>query len=225
MSVSELTAATQDYLKSIWSLQEWTDDPVTLTALAERVGVAKSTASDAVKKLAEAKLVKHNPYGAIELTATGRKNALAMVRRHRILELYLVEELGYQWDQVDVEAENLEHAVSDFLIEKIDQKLGHPTRDPHGDPIPSPTGEIRIPKATRLNLVETGSFVVERISDADPQFLRHLNSNSVSIGSIIEVLPKDTYSGSIKVCSERGEVTELSDAAASYLWVSAVASS
>ncbi|WP_311553213.1 metal-dependent transcriptional regulator [Propionimicrobium lymphophilum] len=222
MSVSELTVATHDYLKAIWSLQEWTDKPVTLTALSRRVAVAKSTASDAIKKLAEAGLVAHNPYGAIELTNEGTKNALAMVRRHRILELYLVEELGYQWDQVDAEAEKLEHAVSDFLIEKMDEKLGHPTRDPHGDPIPSSTGKINKPDALPLCEAKTGSYRVERISDFDPGLLRYLDSNGIDVLSSFELLETNPYSGSFDLLFKDGRKVELSEKAANYLWVSKI---
>src|SRR6187455_1499158 len=118
--VGGLTPTTQDYLKAIWSLGEWDPAAVTVTALADRLGVRTSTASDGLRKLAEQGFVKHAPYGAITLTPSGRAHAIAMVRRHRLLETYLVQQLGYTWDEVHDEAERLEHAVTDRLMERID---------------------------------------------------------------------------------------------------------
>ncbi len=172
MAVSELSTSTQDYLKCVWTLQEWSGGAVSVTALAERLGVRTSTASDGVKKLAEQGLVAHETYGGITLTELGAAHALAMVRRHRLLEAYLVQELGYDWDEVHDEAEILEHAVSDRFVAAIDARLGHPTRDPHGDPIPSADGDAHLPDAVRLSHAEPGPAVVVRLSDADPERLR-----------------------------------------------------
>ncbi|TDP89445.1 DtxR family iron (metal) dependent repressor [Leucobacter luti] len=133
MSVSALSASTQNYLKAIWGLTEWSSAQVTPTLIAERTGLKLSSVSDAVRKLASQGLVDHAPYGAVELTETGRSYALVMVRRHRLIEAFLVSVLGYSWDQVHDEAEHLEHAVSDFMIDRIDEFLEFPTRDPHGD--------------------------------------------------------------------------------------------
>jgi DtxR family Mn-dependent transcriptional regulator len=164
VSVSALSTSTQNYLKALWSLQEWSSAPVTSTMVATSVGVRNSTASDAMKKLAEQGLVEHEPYGAIVLTDEGRSHALAMVRRHRLLETFLVSTLGYRWDQVHDEAEHLEHAVSDFLVDRIDETLGHPERDPHGDPIPRADGSIVIPSAATLASLPAGARArVERI--------------------------------------------------------------
>jgi len=171
--VGGLTPSTQDYLKALWSLGEWDPSAVTVTALAERLGVRTSTASDGLRKLAEQGLVEHAPYGAIVLTESGTAFALAMVRRHRLLETFLASELGYSWDEVHDEAESLEHAVSDLFLERIDAILGHPTRDPHGDPIPPAAGEPSPPQAVPLaSLVVGASAVVSRISDASPERLR-----------------------------------------------------
>ncbi len=172
MAVSELSTSTQDYLKCVWTLQEWSGGTVSVTALAERLGVRTSTASDGVKKLAEQGLVEHETYGGITLTHEGTAHALAMVRRHRLLEAYLVQEMGYEWDEVHDEAEILEHAVSDRFIAAIDARLGHPTRDPHGDPIPSADGAAHLPEAVPLSLARPGPAVVVRLSDSDPERLR-----------------------------------------------------
>ena len=172
MAVSHLSQSTQDYLKCIWTLQEWSHGPVAMTALADRRGVRTSTASDGIKKLREQGLVDHVAYGGITLTPAGRAHAVTMVRRHRLLETYLVQELGYDWDEVHDEAEVLEHAVSDRLIAAIDARLGHPTRDPHGDPIPTAEGAERRPEALALAEAPAGTYIVARISDADPDRLR-----------------------------------------------------
>ena len=160
MSVSELSASTQNYLKAVWGLTEWSSVPVTPTLIAERTGLKLSSVSDAVRKLSTQGLVEHAPYGSVELTETGRSYALAMVRRHRLIESFLVSVLGYSWDQVHDEAEHLEHAVSDFMIDRIDEFLEFPTRDPHGDPIPSADGTVQIPDATQLTGVGAGHRVV-----------------------------------------------------------------
>lgn len=152
MSVSALSASSQNYLKAVWSLGEWSDEPVTASTLAARVGVKLSTASDAIRKLTDQGLLEHARYGAVTLTPEGRALAVAMVRRHRLIETFLVDVLDYDWDQVHDEAETLEHAVSDFLIERIDEKLGHPDRDPHGDPIPRADGTVQKPHAV-LSLI------------------------------------------------------------------------
>ena len=172
MAVTDLSPSNQDYLKSIWNLQEWESGPVSVTALAERLGVRTSTVSDGVKKLAANGLVEHAHYGGITLTEAGRANALAMVRRHRLLETYLVQELGYDWDEVHDEAEVLEHAVSDRLVAAIDARLGHPTRDPHGDPIPSADGAAHLPDAVPLVQAGAGEATIARIADDDPDRLR-----------------------------------------------------
>jgi DtxR family Mn-dependent transcriptional regulator len=186
MPLSELTSTAQDYLKVVWSATEWVPGPVTVTLLAERMGVRKATASDTVRRLVELGLLAHEPYGGVELTALGREHALGMVRRHRILETFLVESLGYGWDEVHDEAERLEHAVSDTLIDRVDALLGHPERDPHGDPIPSREGQPHLPQAVVLADAPAGvPLTVERISDADPGVLRELAQRGIRPGVVL----------------------------------------
>ena len=152
MHVEDLPAKTQDYLKVIWDLHERTGEKVALGDVAERMGEKKPTASEAVKKLAARGLVNHEPYRGISLSDRGRDIALIMVRRHRLIESFLVSTLGYTWDEVHEEAEKLEHAVSDDFISRIDAMLGFPERDPHGDPIPSASGTIA--SAVRTDLTD-----------------------------------------------------------------------
>ena len=184
MPLSELSVSTQNYLKAIWSLEEWTEAPATASALAERMGLRVSSVSDGLKRLAAADLIDHQRYGAIELTPLGRTYAVAMIRRHRLIETFLVETLGYTWDRVHDEAEVLEHAVSDFMIERIDAILDHPTRDPHGDPIPDASGRISFPQTVPLTQCEPGERVVlERITDSDPKLLRYLQDHGFVPGA------------------------------------------
>ncbi|QOR70713.1 metal-dependent transcriptional regulator [Ruania alkalisoli] len=224
MSVSQLSASAQNYLKVIWALQEWTGDEATPSQIALRAGVRLSTVSDAVRKLTDQGLVEHAPYGAITLTDAGRTHALAMVRRHRLIESFLVQVLGYTWDQVHDEAETLEHAVSDFMVERIDDHLGHPTRDPHGDPIPTADGQIDVPDAVVLSTVQPGSRVrVERISDDDPALLQHFAEQGLGVGAELEVRAGAPYSEAIEVVLPDGAPSlSLGRSATDAVWVTPV---
>lgn len=222
MSVSALSISTQNYLKAIWSLGEWSQDPVTASALAKRVGVQMSTVSDAVRKLSEQGLLEHTPYGAITLSDLGRTHALAMVRRHRLLETFLVEVLAYRWDEVHDEAEHLEHAVSDLLIDRIDDQLGHPGRDPHGDPIPDAAGRVDRPDAVLLSVVPIGSRGrVERISDADPRLLTYFSERGIGVGTELDVRPGAPFSDAIEaVVRGTGASISLGRSATDAVWLS-----
>jgi DtxR family Mn-dependent transcriptional regulator len=213
----DLTPVAQDYLKVIWAAREWSSAPVTTKMLAERLGVGASTVSETVRRLASQGLVVHAPYGEIELTDVGRSHAVAMVRRHRLLETLLVQALGYSWDEVHDEAEVLEHAVSDLLIERIDLRLGRPTRDPHGDPIPTRDGHVPSPPARLLWDLEPGEWVVARISDADPDMLRYCASVGLGLDARVTVLERRPVTGVIALRVD-GRGVELGELAASALW-------
>lgn len=220
----QLSAVAQDYLKVIWTAGEWTEDAVSTKMLSERIGVSASTVSEAVRKLADQGMVDHARYGAISLTARGRIAAIAMVRRHRLIETYLVQELGYGWDEVHDEAEILEHAVSDLMMSRIDAKLGFPERDPHGDPIPSVDGEIASPEATRLSEYADGQRgLVARISDADPAMLRYFDSVGITLDLPIAVLERRDYAGTVEIeLNHRGAdkgVIDLGQRAAEAIWM------
>jgi DtxR family Mn-dependent transcriptional regulator len=217
-----MSSVAQDYVKAIWSAQEWSSDQATTKMLATRFGVSASTVSQYVRRLVAQGLVEHAPYGAIELTESGRVLALAMVRRHRLLETFLVRELGYTWDEVHRESEVLEHAVSDRLINRIDARLGHPDRDPHGDPIPRSDGTLLHPDLTRLDhLVDGAAGVVERVSDSDSDVLRYLASLGVRIGSSLVVVGRQDAAGVISIALD-GDATPaaLGLPAAQAVWVS-----
>ncbi len=219
-ATQSLTAVAQDYLKVIWSAQEWTDRPVTTTALSARLGVGTSTVSETIRRLADAGWVTHEPYGAIGLTDTGRAHALAMVRRHRLLETFLVAQLGYGWDEVHDEAEVLEHAVSDGFVERVAALLGHPTRDPHGDPIPGPDGSLDLPPARTLWEAEPGEWRVARISDSDPDLLRYLASVGLVLDARVAVTRHDV-TGVVTVTVAGGAPVALAEPAAGAIWLAA----
>ena len=188
MSLDEITPVAQDYLKAIWSATEWGDAPLSTNSLAARMGTTAPNVTETVKRLAAQGLVEYQPYKPVTLTGKGREHAIAMVRRHRLLESFLAATLGYSWDEVHAEAERLEHAASDELIERIDQMLGRPTRDPHGDPIPTPEGQRAQPAhAVRLDAAEPGFYRVLRISDADPQRLVRFQQAGLVPGTVVEV--------------------------------------
>ena len=196
---AELTAAVEDYVKAIYTL-EAREDTVSTNALAARLQVQPGSVSAMLRKLAALGLAEHEPYHGVRLTPRGRKVALEVIRHHRLLELYLVENLGMSWDEVHAEAEVLEHVLSDQLEELIAAKLGDPTFDPHGDPIP--TRELTVEdKASRglyaLEPGETATFV--RVSDSDPEMLRFLGERGIVPGASLEVIDKQPFDGPIYV--------------------------
>jgi DtxR family transcriptional regulator, Mn-dependent transcriptional regulator len=190
VQLSQITPVAQDYLKVIWSATEWADAPITTTGLAQRMRTTAPNVTDTLKRLAAQGLVEYTPYRPVALTPLGERYAVEMVRRHRLLETFLVRSLGYRWEEVHEEAERLEHAVSDTMIERISAQLGHPEVDPHGDPIPSATGEVHRPAgAARLVEVEQGEYVVVRVSDSDPGVLVRLRERGIAPGAHLSAGP------------------------------------
>jgi len=180
--MSALTPQFENYLKAIWSDEEW-GRVATNGSLAERLGLAPSSVTESVRKLRDAGLIEHRPYGAVTLTAAGRAAAAGIVRKHRLIETFLVEYLGYSWDEVHEEAEVLEHAVSDAFAERLFDRLGRPKRDPHGDPIPGADGEVRGRADLALEEVPAGTRVrIARVSDAAPGLLAALDAAGLAIG-------------------------------------------
>src|ERR671932_1447978 len=167
--------AVEDYAKAIYVLETRGDEPVSTTALADRLAVTPGSVSAMLKKLAELDLVTHQPYHGVRLTPNGRRVALEVIRHHRLLELFLSEVLDMPWDRVHEEAEVLEHVLSSELEEVIAAKLGNPTHDPHGDPIPSADFRIdEAPTASLADLHAGASGIFVRISDSDSEMLRYL---------------------------------------------------
>jgi DtxR family Mn-dependent transcriptional regulator len=197
---TEFSAAVEDYAKAIYALQGRGGGAVSTTALAERLGVTAGSASGMMRKLDEQGLVTHVPYRGVQLTARGTRLALEVLRHHRLLELYLAESLGVPWDRVHDEAEVLEHVLSEDLEQLIDAKLGNPTHDPHGDPIPSADLVLREEPTESLAALEpgaTGTFV--RVSDSDPEMLRYLAERGIAPGDTLRVEEKQPFGGPLFV--------------------------
>ncbi len=194
-----LSESVQDYLKTIYRLQEQAGS-VSTSALAEAMGVAAASATGMVKKLDGLKLVRHNPYQGVVLTKAGEKMALEVIRHHRLLELYLAEALGYSWDKVHEEAERLEHVISEEFEEKIFEALGRPTRDPHGDPIPTKDGTMAGDRHDRLSDMEPGATgIIRRVSDRSAEMLRYLGMRGLVPDATVEVVEKAPFNGPITV--------------------------
>jgi len=195
------SSAIEDYAKSIYSLQQRAGGAaVSTNALAERCGVTPASASAMVKKLAERGLAVHEPYHGVKLTPAGQRLALETLRHHRLLELYLAEHLDVPWDRVHEEADALEHVLSEELEARIAAKLGHPTHDPHGDPIPDHDLVIDEGQTEALSNVPDrrgGRFV--RVSDSDPAMLRYLAERGIAIGDRCRVLERQPFDGPITV--------------------------
>ena len=185
--------------------------------------MANSSVSEMVRKLKDQGLVDHKPYSAITLTESGVRLALSMVRRHRLIETYLVQELGYSWDEVHDEAELLEHAVSDTFIERMATKLGNPQRDPHGDPIPAADGTVLLPPAHLLAELDEGhTGRITRISDENPDLLRYLAAEEIDLDAEVEVLGRRPFGGALMVRirnAGRSRDYDLADEVTAALWV------
>jgi DtxR family Mn-dependent transcriptional regulator len=193
------SSSIEDYIRVIYGLVE-RGEAVTNTSLAGRLEVSPSSASGMVTKLSQQGLVEHVPYRGIELTPAGRLLARSVLRRHRLMESYLVQELGYTWDEVHAEADALEHVVSDRLVERIAAKLGNPVRDPHGDPIPAADGSVEDVPTRLLDELEPGAVgQIVRVWDTDPNLLRYLSEHAIGLGERIEVVERQPFGGPLVV--------------------------
>ncbi|HKS46881.1 MAG TPA: metal-dependent transcriptional regulator [Amycolatopsis sp.] len=203
------SSSIEDYIRVIYGLVE-RGEAVTNTSLAGRLAVSPSSASGMVTKLSQQGLVEHVPYRGIALTPDGRRLARGVLRRHRLIEAFLVRELGYTWDEVHAEADLLEHAVSDRLVERIAAKLGNPVRDPHGDPIPAADGSVEELPTRLLDELQPGAVgQIVRVWDTDPDLLRYLSEHAIGLGERIEVVERQPFGGPlvVKVGSGPGTAT------------------
>ncbi|GGR19993.1 metal-dependent transcriptional regulator [Agromyces mediolanus] len=216
--------AIEDYLKTVYAHTEWQPDPITPSVLAGKLGVAPSSVTEMVKKMAAAGLIAHVPYGPLRLTDAGRERALAVVRRHRLIETWLVQEMGYGWDEVHDEAEVLEHAVSDRLLDVIDERLGRPSRDPHGDAIPAADGTIPAEPFLRLDEAPQGHRgCILRISDRDPAVLRELEAAGLAPGVevVVSLGDGERVRLSAGTADAPAPALELPGTAAAEIWLTA----
>ena len=219
------TSTVENYLKALY-LERPTADPaamVPMGRLAAAMNVVPGTATSMAKALADAGLVRYEPRAGVRLTHRGEQLALHVLRRHRLLELFLVRVLGLDWSAVHAEAEQLEHAVSDAVLERIDAVLGHPTVDPHGDPIPTASGRVhRVHEPARASLAdcEPGRAVrVARVLDQDAAFLRFVDRHGLTPGATVTVDAADAAAGAVRVRVANGAEVSLGLAAAAKLLV------
>jgi DtxR family Mn-dependent transcriptional regulator len=200
-----LTRSVEDYLKAIYHLSE-AGTPAATTDIAHLLELAPASVTGMVKRLSEQGLLEHLPYKGVQLTPAGRRAALRMVRRHRVLESYLVAFLDYTWDAVHEEAERLEHAVSDALIERMALALGNPSVDPHGDPIPTPDGTMAELVYTPLSEVPVGEVVeLRRVETGHAERLRYFAAHGLVPGATVRVTGRQPFGGPVAVRTDTGE--------------------
>ncbi len=221
------SSTVENYLKRIYIEQqaEPVGDIVSMKSLAGAMGVTAGTATSMAKSLADSKFVAYEPYGGVKLTARGRSLALRVLRRHRLIECLLVEALGLDWSEVHDEAESLEHAISDKLLDRIDEFLGFPSVDPHGDPIPTADGEIRQSALTALTEVQEGAEVrIARVLDQDEQFLRFVDRHMLRPGTRARVLAHDHAAEAVTVQSGKLPAVTMGRTAAAKIMVELIKS-
>ncbi len=208
----------EDYIKAIYKAQA--DSPnVTTHDLASRVTVSAPAVSKMLRRLTELCLIDHTPYHGVRLTEAGTKMALEIIRHHRLLELYLVEALGYTWDAVHQEAERLEHHISEEFEERIDALLGHPTTCPHGDPIPTREGHVAVLTGHALSTQRTpASLKIRRVRDTDADLLRYLKPLGLLPGATIEFLEQEPFGGAF-VLRVGGQIVRVPPGAAAQIFV------
>jgi len=214
-----LTRSEEDHLKAVYALLQDGDSAQTKD-IAQRLRTKASSVTDMLKKLAEKGLLKHVPYYGVKLTTKGRSHALQLVRRHRLWETFLVQRLGFGWDEVHEVAEQLEHVGDDKLTDKLDDYLGNPGFDPHGDPIPDSKGRIRNRKTQRLSACNTGDLVrIAAVSETTDGLLRLLDSKGLRIGSALTVQEVHAFDGSMDIKPKNGAAFSLSKEVSHHLQV------
>lgn len=193
----------EDYLKAIYQIQEKQNGaPVSTSSLASWLGVANASVTGMVKRFSSAdpQLVEYEPYGGVTLTDAGEKMALEVIRHHRIIESYLIQALGYSWDEVHEEAERLEHVISETMEERMAQALGNPVSDPHGDPIPDREGNFQPLNVIPLTLIaDEQPATIQRVIGQEPDLLRYLAEQGLTISTRIKVISKAPFNGPINI--------------------------
>jgi len=195
-----ITFTEENYLKAIFHISQNVDAEVSTNAIAERIEAKASSVTDMLKKLAEKNLISYIKYKGVKLTKEGRLTAVNIIRKHRLWEVFLVEKLNFSWDEVHDVAEELEHIKSPKLIQQLDAFLDFPSHDPHGDPIPDADGNFNYIEKIILAKAEIGkTYKCIGVDDTSTQFLKYLDSNKISLGTLITVLHKEPYDNSIKI--------------------------
>jgi len=202
-----MTFSEENYLKTIYHLTIVSDAEVSTNAIAEMMETKASSVTDMLKKLADKDLVNYIKYQGVSLTNKGKLTAKMIVRKHRLWEVFLVEKLNFPWDEVHDIAEQLEHIKSEKLINKLDDFLGNPTEDPHGDPIPNARGQIiTIEKQLLSELTENQTGICVGVKDSSSEFLKYLDKQEIALGSRIEIIEKETFDSSLKIMVDSKEL-------------------
>jgi DtxR family Mn-dependent transcriptional regulator len=197
----------ENYLKNIYKIQT-SEGKVSTTSLSEKLQISPASVSEMVKKLADEGSLMHTPYKGVELTESGKRTALKILRKHRLWEMFLVEILHFGWEEIDEEAEKFEHIMSDKMEDKIDEVLGSPSVDPHGDPIPSKNGTIKAIRSVPLSSVEEATSVrVVRVNDANPELLHYASSIGLTLNKKITVRQRMKFDDSLTVRIGTKEIT------------------
>ena len=217
-----MTFSEENYLKTIYHLTIVFDAEISTNAIADKMETKASSVTDMLKKLSEKHLVHYKKYQGVSLTESGTLAAKMIIRKHRLWEVFLVEKLGFSWDEVHDIAEQLEHIKSEQLIDRLDDFLGNPTEDPHGDPIPDATGRIiNVDKLLLSELLVLQQGICVGVKDTSSEFLRYLDKQHISLGSRIECISKEVFDASLKIKIEGRELT-ISNKIASNLFVKLV---
>ncbi|MFO8147477.1 MAG: metal-dependent transcriptional regulator [Bacteroidota bacterium] len=197
----------ENYLKAIFHLENLFPDGVSTNALAEEMETKPSSVTDMIKKLSEKKLLNYKKYQGVKLSKFGRETAIAVIRKHRLWEVFLVEKLNFNWDEVHDVAEQLEHIRSEKLIRELDKFLGFPKRDPHGDPIPDAEGIFSVSNKVLLAELKKGETgICLGVKDSSAAFLRYLDKNEIALGKEIKVIEKEAFDQSMLIQLNENEL-------------------
>lgn len=214
-----MTTSEENYLKAIYHLTQVMPKGVNTNAIAASLDTKASSVTDMIKKLAEKELVAYQKYQGVNLTELGKLSAKMIIRKHRLWEVFLVEKLGFTWDEVHEVAEELEHIQSEKLINQLDQFLGFPSYDPHGDPIPNAKGEIQLENKWLLSEIEVGLKVTcIGVKDSSADFLKYLDKQKIALGTTLQLLEKESFDGTLKI-GIGNQVFVISDKIANNLFV------
>ncbi|MEX0273052.1 MAG: metal-dependent transcriptional regulator [Flavobacteriaceae bacterium] len=214
-----MTRSEENYLKAIYHLGKTDKKAVATNAISEQMDTKPSSVTDMLKRLSEKGMVNYRKYQGVQLTEKGRSIALSIIRKHRLWEVFLVEKLGFSWDEVHEVAEQLEHVHSEKLIDELDRHLGYPTVDPHGDPIPTKTGEIKKSIKKPLSDLEIGhQGICVGVKDSSPAFLKFLDKYGITLGHVIRVIDVEEFDGSFHIQIEDRQM-HISDQIANNLYI------
>jgi DtxR family Mn-dependent transcriptional regulator len=216
-----LSLAEENYLKSIYHLSRSGSKSVSTNAISDDLKTKPASVSDMIKKLAKKKVISYRKYQGVEITEKGRKAALGIIRKHRLWEVFLVDKLDFHWDEVHEIAEQLEHIKSPLLTQKLDEFLGFPRIDPHGDPIPDEEGNLNVlPKIPLIQMELNQSVMITGVNNSESGFLKHLDKLKISLGTKIKIIEKNEFDGSLEIAIADGKSAFISDQVAKNLLVS-----